>query len=48
VEKVELWNGQAVFYGVFDDRDLATARRCFPGRQVWLTEDGGLVVGATS
>jgi hypothetical protein len=48
VEKVELWNGQAQFSGAFDERDVATARRCFQGRPVWLTEDGALVVGAAS
>src|SRR5689334_1472560 len=40
VEKSELVDGVMVFAGEFDSRDVAIARRTYPGRQVLLTEDG--------
>jgi hypothetical protein len=42
-EKVELVRGCPVFYGEFDHRDIETARRAFPGREVIL-EDGLLII----
>jgi hypothetical protein len=45
-EKVELWAGALVFYGQFDERDIVTAERTFPGRRVVLNEDRGLEVHA--
>jgi hypothetical protein len=32
-EKVELVDGCPFFYGYFDDRDVETAERAFPGRR---------------
>lgn len=35
----ELIGGRLVFYGPFDERDLATARRAYPHHDVVLTDD---------
>lgn len=43
-EKVELSRGIPIFVGQFDERDVQTARRCYPGRQVVLNEDGGIEI----
>jgi hypothetical protein len=40
-EKVELWDGCAVFYGVWDERDLEIAGRAYPGRVVRLDQEPG-------
>jgi hypothetical protein len=42
--KVELFSGVLVFTGDFDERDLDTARRTYPGRRPVLNADGGLEV----
>ncbi|KUM95741.1 hypothetical protein AQI95_43030 [Streptomyces yokosukanensis] len=44
VQKVELLNGVLIFAGDFDERDLDTARRTYPGRRPVLNVDGGLEV----
>ena len=44
IEKSELVDGVMVFAGEFDGRDVDIARRTYPGRQVLLTEDGGLEI----
>lgn len=43
-QKVELIHGVLVFIGDFDERDLDTARRTYPGRRPVLNADGGLEV----
>ncbi|MBC7271479.1 hypothetical protein ACF09G_37305 [Streptomyces albogriseolus] len=43
-QKVELLHGVLVFVGDFDERDLETARRTYPGRRPVLNADGGLEV----
>lgn len=43
-QKVELIHGVLVFPGTFDERDLETARRTYPGRRPVLNADGGLEV----
>ncbi|MFL4909441.1 hypothetical protein ACJ6WF_41230 [Streptomyces sp. MMS24-I2-30] len=43
-QKVELLNGVLIFAGDFDERDLETARRTYPGRRPVLNADGGLEV----
>ncbi|WP_129820406.1 hypothetical protein [Streptomyces albidoflavus] len=43
-EKVELIHGVMVFAGHFDERDLDTARRTYPGRRPVINADGGLEV----
>ncbi len=43
-EQVELSRGIPIFTGQFDERDVETARRCYPGRQVVLNEDGGIEI----
>jgi hypothetical protein len=43
-QKVELLHGVLVFVGDFDERDLATARRAYPGHRAVLNADGGLEV----
>ena len=48
VEKTELVKGIPVFVGQFDERDVETARRCYPGRQVLLNEDGGIEIHPAS
>lgn len=41
----ELVRGRAVWAGPWDERDVATAQICFPGRKVYLTRgDRALVV----
>lgn len=40
-EKVELWDGCPVFYGVWDERDVEIARRAYPGRVVRLDQEPG-------
>ncbi|QNP66943.1 hypothetical protein [Streptomyces genisteinicus] len=40
--KAELLHGVLVFAGDFDERDLETARRTYPGRRPVLNADGGL------
>lgn len=32
-EKIELIDGCPYFYGTFDERDVVTAERAFPGRR---------------
>ncbi|GAB2806725.1 hypothetical protein GCM10022221_00110 [Actinocorallia aurea] len=41
VEKVELHNGSPVFYGRWDERDVAIAQRAYPGRVVRLDQVPG-------
>lgn len=43
-QKVELVHGVLIFTGDFDERDLETARRTYPGRHPVLNVDGGLEV----
>ncbi|MFE1876421.1 hypothetical protein ACFW9N_37105 [Streptomyces sp. NPDC059496] len=43
-QKVELLHGVLVFVGDFDERDLDTARRTYPGRRPVVNADGGLEV----
>ncbi|MFF3726956.1 hypothetical protein ACFYYM_31845 [Streptomyces erythrochromogenes] len=43
-QKVELIHGVLIFVGDFDERDLETARRTYPGRRPVLNADGGLEV----
>ncbi|MFF1847084.1 hypothetical protein ACFVW9_36090 [Streptomyces sp. NPDC058217] len=43
-QKVELLHGVLIFTGDFDERDLETARRTYPGRRPALNADGGLEV----
>ncbi|MFC8247614.1 hypothetical protein [Streptomyces chartreusis] len=43
-QKVELLHGVLIFVGDFDERDLETARRTYPGRRPVLNADGGLEV----
>jgi hypothetical protein len=40
-EKAELWDGCAVFYGVWDERDIEIAGRAYPGRVVRLDQEPG-------
>jgi Putative restriction endonuclease len=40
-EKVELWDGCPVFYGVWDERDVEIAARAYPGRIVRLDQEPG-------
>jgi hypothetical protein len=40
-EKAELWDGCPVFYGVWDERDVAIAERAYPGRVVRLDQEPG-------
>ncbi len=40
-EKVELEDGQAIFYGRWDERDVETAQRAYPGRVVRLDQRPG-------
>lgn len=40
-EKVELWDGCPVFYGEWDERDVAIAERAYPGRVVRLDQPPG-------
>ncbi|MBW8483556.1 Uma2 family endonuclease [Actinomadura parmotrematis] len=40
-EKVELWDGCPVFYGVWDARDVEIAERAYPGRVVRLDQPPG-------
>lgn len=42
--KAELCHGVLVYSGEFDQRDVETARRTYPGRQVVLNEGGGIEV----
>lgn len=44
VERCELSAGVPVFQGNFDQRDVETARRTYPGRRIVINEDGGLEV----
>lgn len=48
VEKTELCGGIPIFVGQFDERDVETARRCYPDRQVVLNEDGGIEIHPAS
>jgi hypothetical protein len=43
-EKTELYAGVIVFSGQFDERDVATAQRAYPGRQIVLNEGGGIEI----
>ncbi|WP_433326216.1 Uma2 family endonuclease [Spirillospora sp. CA-294931] len=40
-EKSELWDGCPVFYGAWDERDVAIAERAYPGRVVRLDQPPG-------
>jgi hypothetical protein len=40
-EKAELWDGCPVFYGVWDQRDVAIAQRAYPGRVIRLDQEAG-------
>ncbi len=40
-EKVELWDGCPVFYGVWDERDVRAAQAVYPGRVVRLDQAPG-------
>ncbi|MFD0686595.1 Uma2 family endonuclease [Actinomadura fibrosa] len=40
-EKVELWDGCPVFYGLWDERDVEIAQRAYPGRIVRLDQPPG-------
>jgi hypothetical protein len=42
--KAELIGGVLVYSGEFDERDVETALRTYPGRQVVLNEGGGLEI----
>jgi hypothetical protein len=42
--KAELFLGVLAYSGEFDERDVETARRTYPGRQVVLNEGGGIEV----
>ena len=42
--KAELFHGVLVYSGEFDQRDVETARRTYPGRQILLNEGGGIEV----
>jgi len=44
IEKTELINGVLLFTGTFDERDVATAERTYPGRRVLLNHDAGIEV----
>jgi hypothetical protein len=43
-EKAELYEGVIVFCGQFDERDVVTAQRTYPGRPVVLNESGGIEI----
>lgn len=43
-EKVEMVEGAPMWSGQFDSRDVATAQRTFPGRQIYLDAGGSLYV----
>ncbi|MFJ6636400.1 hypothetical protein ACIQMR_34250 [Streptomyces sp. NPDC091376] len=43
-QKAELLHGVLVFAGDYDERDLETARRTYPGRRPVLNADSGLEV----
>lgn len=43
-ERVELVHGVMIFTGHFDERDLETARRTYPGRRPVINADGALEV----
>lgn len=40
-EKIELHDGSPVFYGRWDERDVATAQRAYPGRVIRLDQPPG-------
>jgi hypothetical protein len=40
-EKVELWDGSPVFYGVWDERDVEIAGRAYPERVIRLDQEPG-------
>ncbi|EWM14424.1 hypothetical protein [Kutzneria sp. 744] len=42
--KAELFAGVLVYSGEFDERDVETARRTYPGRQIVLNDGGGIEV----
>lgn len=42
--KCELYAGVLVFWGEFDQRDVDTARRTYPGRRVILSASGAIEV----
>lgn len=43
-EKMEMVYGAVRWYGQYDARDAEAARRAFPGRPVFIDEDGHLIV----
>ncbi|MGW5657221.1 hypothetical protein [Streptomyces humi] len=44
VVRAEFLHGVLLFYGDFDERDIAIAQRTYPGRRVLLNADCGLEV----
>ncbi|WP_330481493.1 DUF2399 domain-containing protein [Streptomyces sp. NBC_00724] len=44
VQRTELINGVLLFTGNFDERDITTAERTYPGRRVLLNTDGSIEV----
>jgi len=44
VVKAEMFDGVLLFTGDFDDRDVVTAERTYPGRRVLLNSDGDIEV----
>ncbi|MER7545093.1 hypothetical protein ABTW95_19050 [Spirillospora sp. NPDC127506] len=51
-EKIELFSGHPLFYGVFDRVDAEAAERAFPGRQAtierWYGDRGNLILHAST
>jgi hypothetical protein len=47
-EKAELYAGILVYSGQFDERDVVTAQRTYPGRQVILNAGGGIEIHPAS
>jgi hypothetical protein len=45
-ERVELYDGELVWVGDFDERDAVVARRAFPGHRVRVELGVGLIVGS--
>ncbi|MEV6702479.1 hypothetical protein AB0M68_35970 [Streptomyces sp. NPDC051453] len=42
--KHELLDGALYFYGTFDERDISTAERTYPGRRALINREGALEV----
>ena len=43
-QKVEMVEGAPMWSGRYDQRDVATAQRTFPGRQIYLDAGGSLYI----